>query len=126
MSYTDEQPCCVTATAKKAAMIVLYIMVAGLAWYGPRLLRQGSVWGQDCVLADQSFVKFTARMLTYCETLSISGTELLGIAKDFPRGLNRIRWTAVRLALKRCLEVEKEKKDWNNGKCKQRFDGKHP
>ena len=84
----------------------LYIVQHGMAIYGDMVLRRGMVWGQDILVGKEAN---SARMLTYVQVLRMERALLIEIAQRFPRAYRKMRWTALRLAIKRYMSEERRK-----------------
>eukprot|EP00966_Prymnesium_polylepis_P260249 6011904-Prymnesium_polylepis.1 len=84
----------------------LYIVQHGMAIYGDMVLRRGMVWGQDILVGKEAN---SARMLTYVQVLRMERALLIEIAQRFPRAYRKMRWTALRLAIKRYMSDERQK-----------------
>ena len=81
----------------------LYIVHKGVALWAGKVLTGGGVFGHDMILRKQSLCRFSARAMTYLEVYRISRSQLLELARPFPKASEAIRWEAIRLAFKRTI-----------------------
>lgn len=80
----------------------LHIVLSGLAICGGRLLRHGSVWGTDMLLAAAHLRSRTlVRAITYVEVSYLDRDTTLRIASQHSESLDRIRRQTRLLALRR-------------------------
>mmetsp|Transcript_23740 Transcript_23740/g.47369 ORF Transcript_23740/g.47369 Transcript_23740/m.47369 type:complete len:853 (-) Transcript_23740:227-2785(-) len=93
----------VFAPGEQASFGYLYIIHRGVALYGGRVMTSGSSFGHDMILRRQSLCLYSARAMSYLEVYRISRSQLIELARPFPRAWSLIRWEAFRLALKRTL-----------------------
>ena len=80
----------------------LYIVHRGIALYGGRVLTSGKVWGEDCIIASVHLQRrWCARAMNYLEVYMVSRDAVLAVAEAFPKTHERIRKTAIRMAVRR-------------------------
>eukprot|EP00927_Polykrikos_kofoidii_P011962 TRINITY_DN15131_c0_g2_i1.p1 TRINITY_DN15131_c0_g2~~TRINITY_DN15131_c0_g2_i1.p1 ORF type:complete len:787 (-),score=132.84 TRINITY_DN15131_c0_g2_i1:32-2392(-) len=96
---------------------VFYIMNRGLATRKMRLLRLGSVWGEDFVLAQTKYIDMSRCFaLTFVEVSSIDREAFQEVVNahihTFPQLAKRVRRYAVKLAFRRAVLAEVE---WRRG-----------
>eukprot|EP00927_Polykrikos_kofoidii_P011961 TRINITY_DN15131_c0_g1_i1.p1 TRINITY_DN15131_c0_g1~~TRINITY_DN15131_c0_g1_i1.p1 ORF type:complete len:749 (-),score=118.50 TRINITY_DN15131_c0_g1_i1:32-2278(-) len=94
---------------------VFYIMNRGLATRKMRLLRLGSVWGEDFVLAETKYIDIARCFaLTFVEVSSVDRTTFQEVVnahiQTFPQLAKRVRRYAVKLAFQRAVLAEVERR----------------
>lgn len=80
----------------------LYVLHRGLVLYGGRVIGAGQSWGDDMLISREDLrLTFSALALGYSEVYVLSLVTLLELASPFPLVCKRLRYCAVRLALRR-------------------------
>ena len=80
----------------------LYVLHRGLVLYGGRVISAGQSWGDDMLISREDLrLTFSALALGYSEVYVLSLVTLLELASPFPLVCKRLRYCAVRLALRR-------------------------
>ncbi|KAL1522314.1 hypothetical protein AB1Y20_017306 [Prymnesium parvum] len=79
----------------------LHVVNSGIGLYGGKIMRFGSVWGEDMLIwAPYLRSRVSARAVTYLEVFFILRDQLLAIAQQFsdtwPRLQRRVRFLALR------------------------------
>jgi len=80
----------------------LYVLHTGLVLYGGRVISSGQAWGGDMLISRPDLQsRFSALALGYANVYVIACEKLLQLAAPFPKVIKRLRYCAVRLALRR-------------------------
>mmetsp|Transcript_70796 Transcript_70796/g.212995 ORF Transcript_70796/g.212995 Transcript_70796/m.212995 type:complete len:214 (-) Transcript_70796:14-655(-) len=73
-----------------------------LAVFQGKVLRNGSIWGEDMILQSDSLRRaYSASAMTYLEVFSLARERLLAVACSFPITRKHLRKCAIKLALRR-------------------------
>ena len=115
----------------------LYNLNKGTVVHRGSILLGGSVWGEDCILNRTDLRSPPARALTYADVQLVTRVNLLAIINEeieggavnsngelesvhtYPLAAGKLRWTAVKLALRRLGKQLADKQRGTSGEAKQ-------
>jgi len=94
---------------------ILHILYKGLVAMGGKVMKTGSVWGEDFVLADKNLIKSPrACALTYAEIIYMNRKSLVQVIDahimNCPLLAWRVRRIIVRMAMQRGIMAEAERR----------------
>eukprot|EP00931_Biecheleriopsis_adriatica_P007435 TRINITY_DN108714_c0_g1_i1.p1 TRINITY_DN108714_c0_g1~~TRINITY_DN108714_c0_g1_i1.p1 ORF type:complete len:714 (-),score=104.88 TRINITY_DN108714_c0_g1_i1:76-2217(-) len=107
---------------------VLYILYKGLVGHKARVLKMGSVWGEDFVLSDLSLIHmFRATALTYVEVIFMDRETFMDVVdlhkESCPQLEVQVRGFCVRMAARRGIIQEAKRRARLLQKSKQKISG---
>jgi len=80
----------------------LFLINRGAALYCGKVLTAGKLWGEDVILSSERYrSQSVARAMTYLEVYSLGHDALMEIVNLFPLAHQRVRRSAVMMALRR-------------------------
>ena len=115
----------------------LYNLNKGTVVHRGSILLGGSVWGEDCILNRTDLRSPPARALTYADVQLVTRVNLLAIINEeieggavnsngelesvhtYPLAAGKLRWTAVKLALRRLGKQLADKQRGTSGEARQ-------
>jgi hypothetical protein len=96
----------------------MYIIQRGTAFYGGRIKREASVWGDDVLLEDEALqINFTAMAASYLAVYTIDGAKLNHVIRHFPDFDRRLNPLRKRMRLRRAIVRAAEAMCYERGYC---------